>query len=51
MVERFGALDVSMYEKMNLGKHFLADYNKKLPYNIALEILAIIKVVKRLGHG
>ena len=44
MVERFAALDVAVYEKMSLGKHYLADYNKKLSVNPALEILFIIKV-------
>jgi hypothetical protein len=45
-VERFATLDVTMYEKLNLDKHFLADYNKKEQVNIALEIIAIIKVVR-----
>lgn len=48
MIERFTALDVGVYENMNLGKHYLADYNKKGSVNPALEILYILKVIPYL---
>jgi len=43
ITERFCTLDVGIYEKMNLDKHFLAEYNKKSEVNLALEIICIIK--------
>ena len=48
-MERFATLDVSIYEKLNLDKHFLADYNRQEQVNIALEIVAIIKVFTALA--
>jgi hypothetical protein len=48
MIERFTALDVAVYESMNLGRHYLADYNKKADINPALEILYILKAIFKL---
>jgi len=50
MIERFTALDIAVYESMNLGKHYLADYNKKADINPALEILYILKAIFKLMY-